>query len=244
MLSIGRKVIERLAEEPRIQGCAVPTLFHADLHKRNLFVDNDDPTVITSFIDWQSTSIEPAFEHADETPDFAASGFDGSSENSNPGNNNELCRQAFDACLQGLVPKLSDARRIDDTLLRPFRYCHRTWQDGAVAFRQELIEVSSRWKELGLSGSCPYKLPTPDELLAHQHEYETLVTAHGLKQRLMLLLDTTSDGWVPVSLWETTKKAHEEALAEFLQAVASAESADDQPMTQEDLRDIWPFDIK
>lgn len=51
---------------------AAPTLYHADLHKRNVFVSDDDPTIITGLIDWQSSSIEPAFEYADEVPDFAA----------------------------------------------------------------------------------------------------------------------------------------------------------------------------
>jgi hypothetical protein len=35
-------------------------------------VSDDNPTIITGIIDWQSTSIEPAFVYAHETPDFAA----------------------------------------------------------------------------------------------------------------------------------------------------------------------------
>ena len=81
-----------------------------------------------------------------------------------------LCRRAFDACLQGLTPKIHAARALDDDLLRPFRSCHRTWRDGAAAFKHELIQISSRWKELGLAGSCPYALPTSIELLDHQKE--------------------------------------------------------------------------
>ena len=34
-------------ETPRIRGAAAPTLHHPDLHKRNVFVSNDDPAVIT-----------------------------------------------------------------------------------------------------------------------------------------------------------------------------------------------------
>ncbi|CAK4032361.1 Hypothetical predicted protein [Lecanosticta acicola] len=39
-------------------------LWHDDLHEENIYVDANDPTVITSIIDWQSTSITPLFDHA------------------------------------------------------------------------------------------------------------------------------------------------------------------------------------
>ncbi|KAK3168004.1 hypothetical protein OEA41_004450 [Lepraria neglecta] len=233
-----------LSEDPRIRETAAPILYHADLHKRNVFVSDDDPTIITDLIDWQSSSIEPAFEYADETPDFGAPILDVSSGHQPADINAELCRQAFDACLQGLVPRLAAARALDDNLLRPFRYCHRTWSDGAVAFRQELIEISSLWKELGLAGSSPYPLPTSDEFLIHQKELETFVTAQHLKQRLTSLLDTTSDGWIPIHLWEDSQVAHKEAFDKLVRAVRNAENTGDQSMSEEDLKKIWPFDIR
>ncbi len=131
-----------------------------------------------------------------------------------------------------------------DYLLRPFRYYHRTWRDGAVALRQELIEISNRWKELGLANSCLYPLPTSDELLVHQKELETFVTAQQLKQRLMSLLDTTPNRWILTYLWEATKVAHKEAFDELVRAVTNGEDTDNQSMSEEDLRKIWPFDIR
>ncbi|MCJ1382441.1 hypothetical protein MMC17_005554 [Xylographa soralifera] len=241
LLNFGRDVLHKLSEDPRIRETAAPTLCHADLHKRNIFVSDDDPTIITDLIDWQSSSIEPAFEYVDETPDFAALSPNLSLEDEHPDICAELCRRAFDACLQGLVPRLSAARALDDNLLRPFRYCHRTWRDGAVAFRQELIEISSRWKELGLSNSCPYPLPTSNDLVVHQTEFEDFVEARKLKQRLTCLLDTTPDGWVPTQLWEATKSAHKEAFDEIVKAVRDA---DEESMSEEKLRKIWPFDIE
>lgn len=154
-----------------------------------------------------------------------------------------LCRQAFEVCLQGLIPKLYAARALDDDLLRPFRYCHRTWKDGAAAFRHELIEISSRWKELGLAGSCPYALPTSMELLEHQKEFQSFCTAHDLKRKLIDLLDTTPDGWVPIESWAATETTHQEFFAELVQTMQSAENVDDQSMSEKDLRRIWPFDI-
>jgi hypothetical protein len=39
----------------------------------DIYVSNDDPTTITSLIDWQSSSIEPAFINADKIPDNSSS---------------------------------------------------------------------------------------------------------------------------------------------------------------------------
>lgn len=65
-------ILNELIQSPLIHNIAAPTLFHADLHKRNIFVSEEDPTKIISLIDWQSTSIEPTFVYANETPDIAA----------------------------------------------------------------------------------------------------------------------------------------------------------------------------
>ncbi|KAL8860622.1 MAG: hypothetical protein Q9178_002975 [Gyalolechia marmorata] len=244
LLSFGRDVIHKLSKDPRIRATAAPTLHHADLHKRNIFVSDDDPTIITDIIDWQSSSIEPAFEYADVTPDFAGPTPNFSFEDKPADIKAELCKEAFDACLQCLVPRLSAARALDGNLLRPFRYCHRTWRDGAVAFRQELMEISSRWKELGLPDSCPYPLPTSDGLVVYRREFENFVAARKLKQRLICLLDTTPDGWVPTEFWEATKSAHKEAFDGIAQAMRDAEVTGDESMSEEELRKMWPFDIE
>jgi hypothetical protein len=62
------KVIEKATA---FQESFNPLLFHPDLHARNIFVNPNDPTQIQGIIDWQSAAVEPAFVHAQETPDFA-----------------------------------------------------------------------------------------------------------------------------------------------------------------------------
>lgn len=96
-----------------------PTLFHPDLHMRNIFVSDENPSAIKSIIDWQAASIEPAFWYADEVPDFATG--------------NEICAQAFNLASEFYTPKLAGPRLMDDNIFRPFRYSYRTWKDGAVA---------------------------------------------------------------------------------------------------------------
>jgi hypothetical protein len=237
-------VIHRLSEDSRIRDTAAPTLYHADLHKRNIFISDEDPTIVTNLIDWQSTSIAPAFEYADEIRDLESLSTVILAEDRPKDISADICSQAFEARLQSLVPRLSAARALDDNLVRPFRYCHRTWKDGAVAFKQELIEISSRWKELSLKNACPYPLPTPDELVAHQREYDDFVAARTLKERLVSLLGTTPDGWVPTHLWEVTRLSHMKAFKELIHAVRDAKSTDDRSMSEEELRKIWPFDIE
>jgi hypothetical protein len=234
-----------MATDIRIQKAAVPVIFHPDLHKRNIFVSEEDPTVVSAIIDWQSSSIEPAFWYADEVPDFAQPIPDPSNED-RPEPKSEACARAFDACIQLLAPKLATARSMDEALFRPFRYCYRTWEDGAVAFREELIQTSLHWKELGLMESCPFPLPCPDELLRHQQDYKRFEAAQQLKHSLSNLLNTASDGWVPSEQWEATDLAHREVFSGMLQEVLGNEQPDDdEPIkSEDDLREIWPFDLQ
>ncbi|KAI9682060.1 MAG: hypothetical protein M1817_000114 [Caeruleum heppii] len=245
LLEAGRAVVQALARDSRIQASAVPTLHHPDLHKRNIFVSEDEPTIITGIIDWQSASIEPGFWYADDVPDFATPvPKPGSLDQIQP--SSELCGKAFEACTQFLTPKLAAARLIEDALFRPFRYCHRTWKDGAVVFRDELIETSKLWKELGLEGSCPYPLPSPQELTAHNKEYAQFKFAHKLKEELSNTLNTATDGWVPSKDFEATKVLSRELYDGLLQAVLSdtdSPDVDDQVTDEQSLREIWPFDL-
>lgn len=219
-------------------------MFHPDLHKRNIFVSDNDPTTITAIIDWQSAAIEPAFWYADEIPDFARPfphpSIDGQFEP-----NSERCAKAFDACTRLLLPTLAGPRLADQALFRPFRYCWRTWRDGAVAFRDDLIEIAQHWKGLGLADDCPFPTPKPKELAIHKKEYRRFVAAQELKSDLSSLLNTSSDGWAPPEDWETVEEAHKELYTGILQAVLSDETPDDdEPIrNEEDLREIWPFDL-
>ena len=245
LLEYGRTVIKNMAEDARIKNTTGPVLFHPDLHKRNIFVSDDDPTIITAIIDWQSTSIEPAFWFADEVPDFAHTISDPTCENGIELKSG-LCAKAFDAATQLLLPMIGKPRTMDEAFFRPFRYCSRTWADGAVAFREELIQTSRRWKELGFVGSCPYPLPDADELAAHAKDYKLFEAAQQLRYTLAGLLNSASDGWVPTKEWSVTEAAHKEMFRGTLQeVVATANADDDEPIKSEaDLREIWPFDLK
>jgi hypothetical protein len=133
-----------LIGEPQVQRVARPTL-----HKRNIFVSDSESSKITGIIDWQSTSIEPAFIYANETPDFATL-VDDMPKTERDGQDQamqkkkqkdiQLCAEAFEVWMKGYVPAISQARAVDDTILRPFRYCNTSWRDSVVS--THLVRIS------------------------------------------------------------------------------------------------------
>ena len=235
LLNFGRDIACRLLEDPRTQRAAAPILLHPDLNKRNIFVSNEDPTIITDIIDWQSCGINPAFMHANEMPDFAShisTSDDRSPSNDLPaGKNADLCYQAFNAGVTLLAPKLYAAWKLDQNVARFFECCHRTYKDGAGILRQVLMDLANRWNELELAGSCPYPLPTPEELLTHQEEYKALENEQTLNKFVTSRVNCASDGWVPTDAWRETIEEHKKLYDEFLQT-----------MSKEDLSEVWPFD--
>lgn len=251
LLEQGREVMKKMATDSRLTmaKAASPLLFHPDLHKRNIFVSEDNPRIITAMIDWQSASIEPAFWHADEVPDFAQPLLPDSSHEDQPEPKSEACAKAHDLCLRFCAPKIAEARSMDEGLFRPFRYAYRTWQDGAVAFREELLQTARSWQALGLPGSCPFALPSPADLAVHRSEYRRFEAAHQLKRMLASLLACASDGWVAAEHWEAAVSAHKELFRGILQEVLDNDVSDDEeeeePIRDEaDLREIWPFDLE
>lgn len=138
-----------MSADKRIKDAATPTLLHPDFHKKNIYVSAEDPTVITGLIDWQTTSIEPAFLYANETPGFAAlsevpeedllenehNETEISREKERELKDASICYQTYNVVMTGLVPKLRPARLLDPTLSRLFHYCHTTWRDSAPGIR-------------------------------------------------------------------------------------------------------------
>ncbi|KAK5014146.1 hypothetical protein LTR16_000966 [Cryomyces antarcticus] len=250
LLRISEAVIEELAKSPLVQRAAAPILFHNDFHKRNVFVSDEDPTVVTAIIDWQATSIEPAFIFANEHPDFAelpddvsflGDGKEETKEEIKLKEDASICAQTFEVCIRGYAPKLWAARALDATLFRPFRYCHTSWRDGAAAVQQELIEVSQQWTKLGLPGPCPYQ-PTEEELTGHKKQYQDFEDAHKMRLAVMRTLDVSSDGWVQTDRWEEVAPAHQRMYEMWLDSVKESLASGEDELTLDQAKEMWPFD--
>ncbi|ESZ92168.1 hypothetical protein SBOR_7463 [Sclerotinia borealis F-4128] len=236
LLDSAQNILQNLTTQPQIKHASAPTLLHADLHARNIFVSDEDPTLITCLIDWQSSSIEPAFIYASEVPDFATSpDFHDKPSLSEKDLKMEkvasYCNQAYEICMKAFIPKLRVARSVNQSLIRPFQYSNTSWRDSATAVRQEFLDLAENWNDLSLDGECPYK-PSDNELEIHKKEYKAFQHVQELKLMLIRLLGTDSDGW------DEVKYAHREV---FLALKTASENKDDT-MTEQDVKELWPFD--
>lgn len=231
LLKVGQAVFPELLQHPDIRSNAKPTLFHPDLHKRNIFISKDDPTIVTGIIDWQCASVEPAFYYADDVPDFAKVPAEGTSES----DEETLCSQAYEVGWALLAPRLGATRKIDETLLRPFRYCHRTWRDGFVPFTHELIRLRDAWKELGFEKDCPIPPLSPEEMSFYKEQLSIYDGLLEFRQDMVETLGVEGDGWVSEDRWEGVKKAHQHIYENIMAAMENDKD-------REELRTMWPFD--
>lgn len=194
----------------------------------------DDPTTVTGFIDWQSTYVEPAFYYAKDVPDFAKPPVEETSEVTEE----SLCSQAYEAGLGLLAPRLAATREIDETLLRPLRYCHRTWRDGLVPFTHELMQLRERWQDLGFKKEgvcCPIPVPSTEEMRIYRERLDIYDKMLAVRQDIVETLGVEQDGWVPEDRWEEVKEAHRHIYETVMEAMKSE-------WDREDMKLMWPFD--
>jgi len=242
----GEQVLLSLAQSRAIKTVETPMLLHRDVHKRNIFVSDEDPAKITCLIDWQSSSIEPSHYYSDETPDLCdfPDTWEETELEDPPSKAQEkmlkdvsICRRTWEVLIRGYVPELHKARTMDQDLLRLFRYAPSAWRHGAVAFREDLIQLSARWSsQLSLHGSCPYQ-PTLDELARQKSLWKDFETVQDVKRESVRGLRTDEEGWVPIDRWEDTKSAHSLLFREWLDTVVKTGE-----LTEDKARKIWPFD--
>ena len=210
LLKSAQTVTSQLVQQMPLKEAATTILLHPDFHKRNIFVSEKDPTIVTGIIDWQGASIQPAFMHATETPDFASLPDDlpflkklgeRAEKNEHELKAASICAQTFDVLIKAHAPKLQRGRDLDPPLTRIFHYCLASWTSSATAIREELIDLSQRWKELGLEGYCGYSV-SEEELARHKKLYTDLEDAMKLKEGIMRVLCANPDGYVSNDEWE------------------------------------------
>jgi len=248
LLETSRQIIKKTFASSAVRDASVPTLWHPDLHMRNIYVSEDDQTVLTGLIDWQSTSVEPALIYALETPDFAQLlPYDRDLEGRREGVETEeekklkidtsLCNQAWEVFMR-FTPKMKEARALDRTIVRLFLYCHMSWGNSAAALRSDLIDISERWHDIGLPGNCPYS-PCAEELAMQVKHYDDYETVQRLRAYLARAFYGSTDGWVPPGELKSAKETHETLFRGWMHA---AENAGDENMTAEKAAKMWPWD--
>lgn len=238
------KIIGQLILEPKIQSAAIPMLLHPDFHKRNIFVSDENPAVITGIIDWQSAAVEPAFTYLLEQPDFALCP---SSQDEKDGQENEtakqdrlICYQAYDIVMKGFALRLQAARAVHETLLRPFHFCYLSTRIGAAAVREDLIELSRDWNKLGLAGQSPYS-PSAEEVAEHQRQFQEYQDARNFKGGVMRMFGIASDGWVQEDRWEHVEANYKGAFELHMETFREGEAAGEESVTEDLGRRLWPW---
>ncbi|CAD0020548.1 unnamed protein product [Aureobasidium pullulans] len=107
--------------------------------------------------------------------------------------------------MKGYVPAISQARAVNDTILRPFRHCNTSWRDSVVAVRSDLIDLARGWNALGLAASLkrpnPFASNTPTK---RHHALDSKVFRQALLK--WHILDQ-------VSLRKATSDAHNDLLS-------------------------------
>ncbi|CAG8140245.1 unnamed protein product [Penicillium nalgiovense] len=109
-------------------------------------------TITTRIIDWQSTSIEPAFLYQGQTQTFAALPAQSQTEvlgqetthisqTERDRKNVSISNHTYNVVVTALIPRMRTSRLLDPALFSIFYYCHTTWTDSAVMLRQELIRL-------------------------------------------------------------------------------------------------------
>lgn len=254
LLEVPADLMEALDSNQLLRAGCQPTLWHTDLHLGNIFVDPGDCSRIVSLIDFQSTSVLPAFLQA-QWPVFLRPprNYDyvkGISHPKLPDNFDELDEDnRMLSIREWSQAKLAKAYEVSTYLEdriahnamnvpRVFRELFIRFgevpEDGMVLLRACLIEIFQNWLNLGFSGQCPLSFGT-EEIEAHNRQYAEYRTWHEARALAEECLDTDAEGWIAPQLDIIEKRQHNEELkALYVERMASEMSA-------EQARAMWPF---
>jgi hypothetical protein len=258
LLDISFRVLEVLADLPKIQGAARPILFHPDLHTRNIFVDENDLTKVTGIIDWQSATVSPAFVFVAEIPDFAErleldETVDGQAiQRAATDENDPIARSQADAefCAKAwaivaqIHPGYREAGRLSQILLSFLAAAHFGWLQDPATLQVLLLNLSEEWNDLGLPGQCPYR-PTTDETERAREVREKAQTTQRLKLLLSRNLKCDFDGWVAEARWNEVIPLYRAHYNDFVDSYLDGISdAHNKEQARREADSIWPFDFR
>ena len=229
-----------------------PRLWHTDLHMGNIFVSEQDPSRILSFIDWQSTQVAPTFLQA-RWPEFVTppKGYKtGFTQPELPDNYDQLNPedQEIEKYKWGLANRTKayevsnflndqihhDAMNVPRVFRELFLRCGETWDVGCVPLRACLIELSTSWGDLKLPGTCPFSFQK-DELYAHEDQFREYQEWLKVRDFAKEYLSTDDEGWISPELdFAEMRIRNRNLLNLFVEQMAGERSP-------EEARKMWPF---
>lgn len=234
-----------------------PTLWHTDLHMGNIFVAPDECSRIVSLIDFQSTSVLPAFLQI-QWPIFLRppqkydyvrgifhpklpDNFDSMDEESKILALREWSRvkltKAYEVSTYLNNRAAHDAMTVPRVFRELFTRCGEVYEVGIIPLRACLIEIIQNWSSLGFSGKCPLSF-TQEELDAHECQFAEYQAWHELQALVEECLDTDAEGWIVPHLdIEEKRMQNKELMALYIERVAGEKSA-------EEAKAMWPFQVE
>ncbi|KAK2734458.1 hypothetical protein FQN57_001693 [Myotisia sp. PD_48] len=249
MLEHAMKIIPIVSATPLLQRHSNPVLWHTDLYLGNIFVDDEDPTKILSFIDWQYTTVLPLFSQV-RWPSFLSppEGYQlGMIKPELPPNfedmdadekafalaeKDEATRtKCYEAALAKFnSPSLFAMNQIGDTIRDLFVRCDKTYKEGIIPLRDSLIKITENWSKLGLSGECPVSF-SREEIAVHQEEMSRYRDWLQLRGYVQQLLYSDDEGWIPPQLdFEEMMVKHKELYEFYLEK---------EELSEEERRKTW-----
>lgn len=249
ILETAMKIIPKLVGY--IQRFSRPTLWHGDLHLGNIFVCNKDPTRIVGIIDWQFVSIMPAFMQV-QWPSFIRPPENyeiGIVKPDLPPNFDEMDSDekafAITERDQALLSKCYEAAlaknhlesylaltQVDSVARDLLSLTENTWKHGIIPLRDSLVQISEKWRQIGLSEPCPYQI-TRDDLLRHRLELSRYRDWQKLKAYTQELLHSDDDGWVPPHLdFNKVQARHTELFQLYIRK-------ESEEVPEEEAKKLW-----
>ncbi|KAJ5793943.1 hypothetical protein N7457_000542 [Penicillium paradoxum] len=251
-LGTAKEIMSAVANNPKLLPHSQPTLWHTDLHMGNIFVDEDDPSQITGFIDWQHTSISPLFLQV-RWPVFLTPPEDYQEgqvlPQLPPGYENmdaedkEIAlytqkkatwTKAYEVATLLNDRKAWRAMQVPLALKELFRRCGDTWDEGVLPLRETLIELFRSQRDLGFEADIPLHF-NDEQIAAHTKEFQAYDEWHEIRSLVKRMLDTDDDGWIPPERDFTEMKTRNKMLFDYYV------SGTDLNKTAMEVRNLWPF---
>ncbi|KAF1962211.1 hypothetical protein CC80DRAFT_435048 [Byssothecium circinans] len=252
-LRMAREVMSRLDSGTLIDKVSQPVLWHADLHRGNIYVSNEDPRKIVSLIDWQSITVAPIFLQA-RFPEFLSVDEDFVLDSEMPTLPPHYDQMNADdkeiADFKLLQAKLAKAYEVTSAVYNNRAYkalflpqflrelfvrSGEVSEEGEVPLRACLIEVYLAWNDIGFTGSFPFSF-TDEDIQKHEDQFQEYRNFHRVQEIARKFLDTDSEGWISPRLDFATKQRQNRDLLQLIMSRSK-----EYNMSPEEVRKIWPF---
>ncbi|KKK25699.1 hypothetical protein P175DRAFT_0491405 [Aspergillus ochraceoroseus IBT 24754] len=253
LLQMTKAVLPAIANSAKLLDKAQPILWHPDLHMGNIFVSENDPGIVTGIIDWQNSSVSPAFLQA-QWPVFLLppegyqlghimpglpAGFENMDDDEKEialyNKAKATWTKAYEAASFLNNRKAWQGMQVVPELKEIFRRCGGTWDEGVLPLREVLIEIFLNPRDLGLpDGSLPLHF-TDEQLARHKRQFTIYQEWHEMRKFIKEMLDTDDEGWIPPGRDLDEMKSRNKILFQYY--VTKAQKP------PEEVKSMWPFPL-